>query len=125
MRSKASIKSINLPEAPRPATETVRDSRYYGSGNHTYKITKSVSPLDARNRAKESEICQVRVREKLRKWAIVEKMVKEGATVDEIATKTGYTEKSVYSVLKLMRQAGYDIPARKRGRKAKDDKGKL
>jgi transposase len=54
--------------------------------------------------------------EKRRRWAIVEKMAREGYSNEEIMKATGYkTAGTVKSIVHQMREQGIDIPERRRG----------
>ena len=122
---KASMKlKRHLPRAPFPPTKPIRENRIvmteYGNlirldgsspiNRMPSSIGYSVTEQTARNSHEAAKA------EKRRRWAIVEKMAKEGASNAEIMEATGYKNAgTVKSIVHRMREQGIDIPERRRG----------
>ena len=113
-----------LPCAPFPPTKPIRENRIvmteYGNlirldgsspiNRMPSSIGYSVTEQTARNSHEAAKA------EKRRRWAIVEKMAKEGASNAEIMEATGYKNAgTVKSIVHRMREQGIDIPERRRG----------
>ena len=123
---KSSMKQLKkyLPCAPFPPTLPVRENRIvmteFGNlircdgsspiNRMPPSIGYSVTEQTARNSHEAAKA------EKRRRWAIVEKMAKEGASNAEIMEATGYKNAgTVKSIVHQMREQGIDIPERRRG----------
>ena len=123
---KSSMKQLKkyLPRAPFPPTLPVRENRIvmteFGNlircdgsspiNRMPPSIGYSVTEQTARNSHEAAKA------EKRRRWAIVEKMAKEGASNAEIMEATGYKNAgTVKSIVHRMREQGIDIPERRRG----------
>ena len=113
-----------LPRAPWPPTKPIRENRLvmteYGNlircdgsspiNRMPSSIGYSVTEQTSRNSHEAASA------EKRRRWAIVEKMAREGYSNEEIMKATGYkTAETVKSIVHQMREAGIDIPERRRG----------
>ena len=132
---KSSMKQLKkyLPCAPFPPTLPVRENRIvmteFGNlircdgaspiNRMPSSIGYSVTEQTARNSHEAAKA------EKRRRWAIVEKMAKEGASNAEIMEATGYKNAgTVKSIVHQLREAGADIPPRKGGRpKCREQQG--
>lgn len=123
---KSSMKQLKkyLPRAPFPPTLPVRENRIviteFGNlircdgsspiNRMLSSIGYSVTEQTTRNSHEAAKA------EKRRRWAIVEKMAKEGASNAEIMEATGYKNAgTVKSIVHRMREQGIDIPERRRG----------
>ena len=125
MTSKASIKR-KLPPAPKTATKTVHDNRFLGEGINTYIHKPSPSPMDDFGQSENTKenAARSKKQEMERKHKIMKSLLKEGATDEEIAAATGYSNGSVRKILAKWRREGVDVSDRKRGRKKNEKEGK-
>ena len=115
-----------LPEAPRTATKTVHDNRFLGEGINTYIHKPSPSPMDDFGQGEHTKenASRHKKQEMERKHKIMKSLLEEGATDEEIAAATGYSNGSVRKILAKWRREGVDVPERKRGRKKNEKEGK-
>jgi len=106
----------HLPRAPFPPTKTVKHdfSKDYSSFGNVASIGQAVTEQSKRN----SHAFQISRKEK--RWNIIREMLREGATLQEMAEETGYTTESVRTAVYKMRAAGEDLPDFKREKKWKD-----
>lgn len=120
---KASMKNLRLPEAKR-LTHTVRDDRYSGQGAGIHEVRIPPKKIEGTPPSKKvlEKANAVRSEEAARKHAIVKQMALEGKRGPEIAEATGYTQKTVRTIVRNLRRQGIEIPDRKRGREKKDEK---
>lgn len=97
MKSKCYIKNINLPPAPKTATKTVHDRKYYGEGRRTYELRNLIPTWDAaatRERTGKAE----------KRHDKVMRLADLGKSYDEIAFETGYARDTVYKIIKKRRK---------------------
>lgn len=115
-----------LPKAPKTATKTVHDNRFLGEGINTYIHKPSPSPMDDFGQSENTKenAARSKKQEMERKHKIMKSLLKEGATDEEIAAATGYSNGSVRKILAKWRREGVDVPDRKRGRKKNEKEGK-
>lgn len=120
--SNASMKILRkLPPAPKTATKTIRDPRFYSYGCHTFMYTPHI-PGWAEDKASQERAMQFQERRKKeayeRQMGVVE-LAKQGLSDAEIAERTGYRVTTVNNIIGEFRRSGVEIPPRKKGRKAK------
>lgn len=109
----------HLPCAPFPATKEYHDDRYirladgsvYRRKPSSFDTVYSIGQAVTEESKKNSHAAALAERE--RKWRIIRKMVKEGESLEAMMEATGYkSAESVYHALRVMRDAGEDIPER-------------
>ena len=125
MKSSMKLKR-HLPKAPFPPTKAAENHHcyvnhagvltYYGKSSldNVSSIGQAVTEQSKRN----SHAFQISRKEK--RWNIIREMLREGATLQEMAEETGYTTESVRTAVYKMRAAGEDLPDFKREKKWKD-----
>ena len=107
----------HLPRAPFPPTKTVKHDftkDHRSPLGNVASIGQAVTEQSKRN----SHAFQISRKEK--RWNIIREMLREGATLQEIAEETGYTKETVRTAFYKMRAAGEDLPDFKRERKWKE-----
>ena len=119
--SNASMKILRkLPPAPKTATKTIRDPRFYSYGCHTFMYTPHI-PGWAEDKASQERARKFQERRKKeayeRQMGVVE-LARQGLSDAEIADRTGYKPESVRRIISKLRREGEDIPLRRKGRKS-------
>ena len=123
---KSSMKQLKkyLPRAPFPPTKPIRENRIVMTEFGNLIRCDGSSPINRMPSSIGYSVTEQTTRnsheaakaEKRRRWAIVEKMAKEGASNAEIMEATGYKNAgTVKSIVHRMREQGIDIPERRRG----------
>lgn len=105
MKSKCYIKNINLPPAPKTATKTVHNRKYYGEGRRTYELRNLIPTWDAAATRERASAARARRTGKAEKrHDKVMKLFDLGKTYDEIAQETGYAPNTVYKIVTKCRK---------------------
>lgn len=113
MKSKASIKNIKLPDAPKPTKANFHDHHVDGYGKYITVLPSGYKPrppvtlkLKSRKTGKAKKPAPRKLSWNDENIKILIDMYNEGALASEIAEKLGCSPKKVYSMATALRQRG-------------------